>query len=98
MRINQDKLNPYFLAMYLNSSDGQEILKQIQTGSVIISINPSKLSAITISTIPFEEQVKLAKRYKLKQEQMVLAKENIKKLEDEYDNFYDNEVKAMFDK
>lgn len=97
LRIDQKKLNPYYLEMYLNSSDGQAILKQIQTGSVIISINPSRLETITISTLPFEEQNKIANKYKSKQKQIALAQDHIRKLENELDNFYEDEIEVLFD-
>lgn len=97
LRIDQKKLNPYYLEMYLNSSDGQAILKQIQTGSVIISINPSRLETITISTLSFEEQNKIADKYKAKQKQIALAQDHIRKLENELDNFYEDEIEVLFD-
>lgn len=97
LRIDQKKLNPYYLEMYLNSSDGQTILKQIQTGSVIISINPSRLETITISTLPLDEQNKLANKYKAKQKQIALAQDHIKKLENELDNFFEDEIEVLFD-
>lgn len=96
LRIDQNKLNPYYLEMFLNSSDGQTILKQIQTGTVIISINPSRLESITISTLPFEEQNVIANKYKAKQKQITLAQAHIKKLEDELDNFFEDEVEVLF--
>lgn len=97
LRIDQTKLNPYYLEMFLNSSDGQTILKQIQTGTVIISINPSRLASITISTLPFEEQNMIANKYKAKQKQITLAQEHIKKLENELDNFFEDEVEVLFE-
>lgn len=96
LRINQDKLNPYYLEMFLNSQDGQTILKKIQTGTVIISINPSKLESITISTLPFDEQNIIASKYKAKQKQIELAKNHVKKLENELDNFFEDEVEVLF--
>ena len=83
--------------MYLNSSDGQTILNQIQTGAVIISINPSRLVDITISTIPLEKQNEIADNYKKKQLQILLAKEHIKQLEQEKNDFFEKEVEELFD-
>ena len=97
LRIDQNKLNPYYLEMFLNSSDGQTILKQIQTGTVIISINPSRLESIIISTLPFEEQNVVANKYKAKQKQITLAQAHIKKLENELDNFFEDEVEVLFE-
>lgn len=96
LRLDTNKINPYYLEMYLNSEDGQTILHQIQTGSVIISINPSRLIDITISTLTIEEQNKIAEKYKIKKVQLEMAKEHLKKLEEEQLNFFDNEVMEMF--
>ena len=97
MRLDTTKINPLYLEMYLNSSDGQTILNQIQTGAVIISINPSRLVDITISTIPLEKQNKIAENYKNKQLQILLAKEHIKQLEQEKNDFFEKEVEELFD-
>lgn len=96
LRLDNKKINPYYLEMFLNSSDGQTILNRIQTGSVIISINPSRLIDITISTMSIEKQNKLAEKYKMKQVQLKMAKEHLEKLEKEQLNFFDNEVLEMF--
>ena len=76
LRLDTTKINPLYLEMYLNSSDGQTILNQIQTGAVIISINPSRLVDITISTLSLEKQNEIANNYKNKQLQILLAKKN----------------------
>lgn len=97
LRLDSTRINPYYLEMYLNSQTGQTILNQIQTGSVIISINPSRLVDITISTLPIEEQNKLAEKYKSKKLQLQLAREHIKQIEEEQLNFFENEVEELFD-
>lgn len=96
LRIDTNKLNPYYLASYLNSSNGQATLNQIQTGSVIISINPSSLIEMNISTFDIETQEKIANKYLMKQKQYLIAKEHLKKIEEEYENYFDDEVLEMF--
>ena len=97
LRLNQQQLNPYYLEMYLNSSDGIAVLNSIQTGAVIMSINPSRLVEIQISMIDYDQQEILAKKYISKKHQIILAKEHLKKLENEIETFYDNEAIRMFD-
>lgn len=96
LRIDTNKLNPYYLASYLNSLNGQATLNQIQTGSVIISINPSSLIEMNISTFDIETQEKIANKYLMKQKQYLIAKEHLKKIEEEYENYFDDEVLEMF--
>lgn len=97
LRLNQQQLNPYYLEMYLNSRDGINILNSIQTGAVIMSINPSRLVEIQISMLDFEQQKILAKKYISKKQQILLAKEHLGKLETEIENFFDNEAVRVFD-
>ena len=97
LRVDTKKIDPEYLEMYLNSSDGKSILNSIQTGSIIISINPSKLINITISTLSIEKQKKLAEMYKGKKYQIQLAKEHLLKLEEEQENFFENNIEGMFD-
>lgn len=97
LRLDSEKINPLYLEMYLNSEMGQTVLNQIQTGSVIISINPSRLTEITISMLPIEKQNELANKYKNKQKQILVAKEHLNNLQKEQEKFYDNEVLELFD-
>ena len=97
LRLDTAKINPQYLEMYLNSSDGQTILNHIQTGAVIISINPSKLIEITISTLPLEKQNEVAKKYKSKKQQIQIAREHVLKLEQEQETFFEDNVEEMFD-
>ena len=97
LRLDTEKLNPYYLETFLNSSSGQTILNQIQTGSVIISINPSRLVEITISTLPIEKQNKIADLYKSKRKQISLAKAHLYALQQKQESFFDDEVVGLFD-
>lgn len=97
LRVDEEKINPYYLAMYLLSKEGTTILNRIQTGRAIISINPGKLSEITISTIDFEKQNDVAKRYQCIQQQLLFAKKHLNDLMRDQEEFFDKEVVRMFD-
>ena len=92
LRVNQKELNPYYLEAYLNSSDGQTILNQIQTGSVIISINPSNLLNIKISMLPLEQQEKIGNKYLSQKKMIEMTKERLKELEKSQETFFDDVV------
>ena len=85
-------MNPYYLEAYLNSSDGQTILNQIQTGSVIISINPSNLLNIKISMLPLEQQEKIGNKYLSQKKMIEMTKERLKELEKSQETFFDDVV------
>jgi len=97
LRVDEEKINPYYLAMYLLSKEGTTILNRIQTGRAIISINPGKLSEITISTIDFEKQNEVAKKYQCIQQQLLFAKKHLNDLMRNQEEFFDREVVRMFD-
>jgi len=63
IRVEDDRLDPIFLKLYLDSERGQLELKSIQTGSKIISINRSQLSNISIPLLSIEEQKKIVSNY-----------------------------------
>lgn len=96
VRLDLKKINPYYLAMYLSSNEGNSILKSIQTGAVIISINPSKLSNIMISSVDLEKQNKYASLYWSKIKQVSLAKKHLNNLQSEVSSFYENFSEEMF--
>lgn len=96
IRLNINKLNPYYLEIYLNSENGKIQLERIQTGSNIISINPGKLLELKVDMLPIEKQAIIAKKYNSIKMQYLIAKEHLKKIEDEQSNFYKNEVVRMF--
>ena len=63
IRVADDKLDPVFLKLYLDSEIGQAELNSIQTGINIISINTTQLSNISIPLINIEEQKKFVNNY-----------------------------------
>lgn len=95
LRVDKTRINPYFLAMYLDSEEGRMTLKQIQTGTVIISINPSRLKNIKISTFDINEQEKMVEEYLEKQKQYIVLKKQLEQVKMDLDNFYDNEIKKL---
>lgn len=70
LRINDNRINPVFLKLYLDSERGQLELNSIQTGSLIISINISQLSKISIPLLPIDEQEKIVKEYLFKKSEI----------------------------
>lgn len=93
LRIRVDELNPHYLEAYLNSADGQIILNQIQTGSVIISINPSNLVDIKISMLSMKDQEEIGNKYKAQKKLIELTKDRLLELEKQKENFFENFVK-----
>lgn len=92
LRLNTEKINPYYLQAYLNSENGQLSLKQIQTGAIIMSINPSRIEQMKVSIVDKETQDIFVERYKRKLMELNIAQEHVKKLKYKIDNFFTNEI------
>lgn len=92
LRLNTKKINPYYLQAYLNSENGQLSLKQIQTGAIIMSINPSRIEQMKVSIIDKETQDIFVERYKRKLMELNIAQEHVKKLKYQIDNLFTNEI------
>ncbi len=92
LRLDTEKIDPYYLEAYLNSENGLLTLKKIQTGAVIISINPSRIEQIKVSMVNKEEQELFVEKYKRKMTELFLAQEHVKKLKDQINNLFTKEI------
>lgn len=63
IRVNEAKLNPYYLKAFLDSKQGESVIKSIQTGTSIITLNPNYLKEMKISLLDMSLQVKIADEY-----------------------------------
>ena len=72
IEIDEDKVNPTFIEMYLKSDEGQAQLERLSTGSVIETISIKNLKTILIPNLSREEQDTLVKEYLEYEEQLDL--------------------------
>lgn len=90
------KLNPTYLKIYLESEQGQKLLKSIQKGMTIVTLNSKELAEITIPLPPISHQYKIAQRFNSKLSTLWALKSEVTKIENDLKNFYynmDEEVK-----
>lgn len=64
IRVNQKKINPYYLKAFIDSEKGNMALKSIQTGTSIITINANGLKDMRISLLSTTEQETIGNEYK----------------------------------
>ena len=64
IRVNQKKINPYYLKAFLDSEKGDMAIKSIQTGTSIITINVNSLKDMKISLFSMAEQEAIGNEYK----------------------------------
>ncbi len=93
IRCDQEKINPFYLKAFFDSTNGKKLLESIQTGTTIISINATALMRMRISCIDKKKQDKIAERYLLKLEQFKSTKLKLYEIEKELINVFDNSIK-----
>ena len=92
LRLDTNKIEPYYLEAFLNSENGRISLEQIQTGAIIKCINPSRIEQINVSMINKEAQELFVEKYKRKMTELFLAQEHVKNLKEQIDNLFKNEI------
>lgn len=80
IRCNDNRLNPMYLKIYLESKRGQIELNSIQTGTAIITINLSQLSNIEIPLLDIETQNKIVTNYVFKKKELDVLDKKINEL------------------
>ena len=96
VRLNIEKLNPFYLEAFLNSSNGKKILRKASTGATTYIFTPGKILTIEIPILDIEKQNKLMKEYENKKTEIMLTKAHLHQLQDQLLNFFDNNTKEEF--
>ena len=86
VRTMKEKLDPKYLYIFLNSNQGQLILKTIKTGITIPSLNIGPLEKMTIKCPAIDEQDTMAEKYEMKLELYKIAKVKVEKLKQQLDD------------
>lgn len=78
IRVNRDKINPYYLKIFLDSPVGQILIKGVQTGSVTKVLNPKNIGEIPVPVIGIERQNELANTFIDAQQRYLCAEKDFK--------------------
>ena len=78
IRLDKNKCDPYYLQAFLNSEDGQNEIKSIQTGTTIKVINPKRLEEMMLPLKVIEDQKEIA----------ALCKKTIQEIQDLKNTLY----------
>lgn len=95
VRPNTELLDPTFLKIFLDSSEGQLALHHIQKGATIISINAKDLAGIIVPKVKIEKQREIAKKYNDKLSTLIAYKREIAKLEKKLEDLYFEEMEVI---
>lgn len=63
IRVNETKMDPYYLKAFIDSEQGQMTLKSVQTGTAIITLNPNSLKDMKVSVLSMDQQRLIADKY-----------------------------------
>ena len=85
-------LNPTFLMIFLESNDGKRVLKSVQKGSVITSINVKDLENITVPVPDIKFQEMAAGKYNEQLSTLFALKEEARIIQEKLSVFYETEV------
>jgi len=96
VRPNPDKLNSTYLKIILESKYGQNVIKSIQKGLVIVTINAKSLAGILISLPDIHYQNQIANKYNTKLATLLAYKKEISNIEDDLKNFYYEEIGGKY--
>ena len=78
IRVNQKKINPYYLKAFIDSEQGNMAIKSIQTGTSIITINANGLKSMKVSLLSKEEQEAIGNEYKNNLDSLIELSEKYK--------------------
>lgn len=88
LKVNDQRINPYYLLSFINSSIFYNLVKAESVGTTINIINISKIKELEIPLIPIDEQDVIANKYKKTIEKIKTMKEIIKLEHDYYDSYF----------
>ena len=74
IKLNVEKLDPYYVAAFLSSPDGKEILARASKGTVIPNLPLNELRAIKLPLETAETQTRVAAAYRAKLDEIAVLK------------------------
>ena len=92
IKLDTEKVDPYYVAAFLNSPDGKEILARASKGTVIPNLPLSELSKIKIPLESMEKQVRIAAAYQAKLDEIGILKLRLSRARKELVDLFDEEA------
>ncbi|MCR5741221.1 MAG: N-6 DNA methylase, partial [Gammaproteobacteria bacterium] len=85
IRCNKDLIDPMYLKIFLDSELGKAALKRIQTGTTVLSLNPSKLLGILVPLPHLSKQLIVSSSYRYKKKNLKEVRDVCQEMEEEID-------------
>lgn len=95
IELDEEKVNPYYIQLFLESSTGAAMLKKYSVGSTMPVLSITQLNQIPIPMIPLEEQMKLVNKYLSVRDNIEYLKKKLSDSNDELKDIYNNYIKEV---
>jgi type I restriction enzyme M protein len=92
LRLNTNKINPYYLKTFLDSKIGRKLLYSIETGSALISISKKTLVNAEIPEIDLEKQEEISNKFLAYQDELKYYQKKERDIKDKIKNLYVDET------
>ena len=92
IKLNTEKMDPYYAAAFLNSPDGKETLARASKGTVIPNLPLSELRAIKLPLETAETQARVAAAYRAKLEEIGVLKLRLARAREELVDLFNEEA------
>ena len=92
VKLDTKKVDPYYVAAFLNSPDGKEILARASKGAVIPNLPLSELNKIRIPLESMEKQLRIAAAYQAKLDEIGILKLRLARARKELVDLFDEEA------
>lgn len=92
IKLDTEKVDPYYIAAFLNSPDGKEILARASKGAVIPNLPLSELNKIKIPLESMEKQTRIAAAYQAKLDEIGVLKLRLARARKELVDLFDEEA------
>ena len=95
IRCDKEKIDPTYLKIFLDSDLGTTQLRRIQTGTTVLSLNPSKLHGIIVPLPSLSKQLLISSSYKYKKANLKEVKDVVSQMEEEIDKKFNRNFLAQ---
>ena len=92
VRPDASRIDPYFLAAFLASDDGRELVDSLTTGSAIRTLPLRDLRGLEVPVPPMEAQRRVAARYQAALDEIEVCKSRLERARAAAEGAYDEEM------
>lgn len=92
LRLDTNKVNPYYLKTFLDSKIGRKLLYSIETGSSLISVSKKTLTNAEIPLLDLEDQEEIGNKFLAYQDELKYYQKKEKDIKDKLNTIYEDET------